>query len=160
MQSPRRISPRRDQPRQVAGFTLIELMVVIALIAILGALAGPSFRTMLASQRVKSAASAVSESLWLARSEAVKRNATVSFTVNNAAMASGWQLMAGATVLHSQDGFSQVGVTAGGGPYTFNPYGRLVTGAGDLQLSAASNGQNHCVTVSTSGRAAVKSGTC
>ena len=43
--------------RKPRGFTLIELMVVVALAAILAALAAPSFKSFVSGQRVKAAAS-------------------------------------------------------------------------------------------------------
>lgn len=150
----------RERKATSSGFTLIELMVVVSIVAILAAVAAPSFRTMLASQRVKAAATAVNESLWMARSEALKRNASVSFVVDNAALQAGWQLKVGTTVLHTQDGFSTVAVTAGGGTYTFNSSGRMDAGAGDLQLSVASVGVNRCISVAASGRSTVKGGIC
>ena len=142
------------------GFTLIELMVVIAIVAMLSAVAGPSFRNLVAAQRVKSAASAITESLWLARSEAIKRNATVSFTVNSASVTNGWQVVDGATVLHRQDGTPAVAVASGGGTLTFNPYGRLSLGSGDIGLSIASANVARCISVATNGRATVRSGSC
>ena len=59
------------------GFTLIELMVVVAIVVILIAIAGPDFRNMIAATRVKNASFDVFSSLTHARSEAVTRNTTV-----------------------------------------------------------------------------------
>jgi type IV fimbrial biogenesis protein FimT len=61
------------------GFTLVEMMTVVAIIAILVTVAAPSFAEMVATQRVRAAASALTESLWLARAEATKRNTDVGF---------------------------------------------------------------------------------
>jgi type IV fimbrial biogenesis protein FimT len=146
------------------GFTLIELLVTIAVIAIFSALAGPAFREMIANQRVRSGASALTESLWLARSEAVKRNADdVSFTIANGT-GSAWTIVSGATPLHSQEGLSNVQwQKCGGGAstvYTFNRYGRLSAGAGKMQLAAADTDVHRCVTVSVSGRSTVEEGEC
>jgi type IV fimbrial biogenesis protein FimT len=54
------------------GFTLVELMIVIALVAILTALALPSFQSSLRSNRVATAANEMMASIALARSEAVR----------------------------------------------------------------------------------------
>lgn len=63
------------------GFSLIELMVVVAMVAILAGLAAPSFTEMLRNNRLAAASSALQVSLSLARSEAVKRGADARVTV-------------------------------------------------------------------------------
>lgn len=69
------------------GFSLIELMVVIAIVAILATIAAPSFRELLQKNRLASASSALQVSLSLARAEAVKRgsDAMVSIAANGTA---------------------------------------------------------------------------
>ena len=63
------------------GLTLTELVFVIALIAILAAVAVPSYRDFLAQYRVKAAAGSLSEDLRLGREESVRlgRNVHVSY---------------------------------------------------------------------------------
>jgi type IV fimbrial biogenesis protein FimT len=62
------------------GMTLIEVMVVVAIIGIVVAIAVPSFSTMLENQRIKGAAEAMLTDLRWARAEAIKRNAPVRVT--------------------------------------------------------------------------------
>jgi len=59
------------------GFTLIELMVTIGIIAVLAGLAAPSFREMVANNRLKSHISALQTSLMMARNEAINRKSRV-----------------------------------------------------------------------------------
>lgn len=54
-----------------SGFTLIEMMVTIALLAILASLAAPAFTTMIANNRVSAAASDVQSLFLYSRAEAV-----------------------------------------------------------------------------------------
>jgi len=56
------------------GFTLVELVITIALFAILAAVAVPNYKSFIASQRVKAAAHELLVAAQYARSEAVKRN--------------------------------------------------------------------------------------
>ncbi|WP_171016000.1 GspH/FimT family protein [Ramlibacter sp. 2FC] len=69
--------PRGPGRSAACGLTLIELMVTIAIAAILAGLAAPSFREMLVANSLKSNASAMLSSLLLARGEAIKRNGRV-----------------------------------------------------------------------------------
>lgn len=57
-----------------AGFSLVELMVTIVVLAIIAAVALPSFQGMRDSARVRAATEAVYSQLQFARSESVKQN--------------------------------------------------------------------------------------
>ena len=60
--------------RRQNGFTLVELMVTVAVLAIVAAIAFPSFQGTLRSNRVASANNEVLGLLSLARSEAIRSN--------------------------------------------------------------------------------------
>ncbi len=59
------------------GFTLIELMVTIAIFAIILSVAAPAFTNLIASNNVDNAARRLANMLAYARSEAVSRSDTV-----------------------------------------------------------------------------------
>ncbi len=156
---------KRNVPihRHDVGISLIEVMVVIAIIAIFAGLAGPSFQQLIATQRVKSASSALVASMWLARSEAIKLNSDVGFLFSSPD--AGWNVKAGATVLHSEDGMPGITSVISTGvdldsQYTFNAYGRLTSGARSIQLGVPAANVYRCVSVSISGRANSKEGVC
>jgi len=59
------------------GLTLIELMIVLAVAAVLVVLTAPSFKRMIDTQRVRSINAALVTDLQLARGEAASRNSQV-----------------------------------------------------------------------------------
>lgn len=64
-----------------SGFTLIELIVVVVLIAILSAIAVPSYNVWIQNQHIKTAAESVRDGIQRARAEAVARNTAVQFVL-------------------------------------------------------------------------------
>ena len=64
----------RNSPR---GFTAVELVIVIAIVAVAAALALPDLSNLLVNQRLRSAGTDLMSSLIVARSEAIKRNGPV-----------------------------------------------------------------------------------
>lgn len=68
------MTTRRRRPR---GLTAIELAIALAIAAVLGALAVPSFRSMIQQRRLVGAASALAADLGEARQEAIQRSAAV-----------------------------------------------------------------------------------
>lgn len=62
---------------QVAGFTLVELMVTIAIASILLTLAAPSFKTTIERWRVNETRDTFRSSFYLARREAIKNNGNI-----------------------------------------------------------------------------------
>lgn len=146
----------------MAGFTLIELVVTVAVAAIFAAVAGPPMQRLIAAQRVRSASSALVESLWFARSAALQRNTDVGLLFSDAA--TGWTVKAGTTDMLVQPGFPAITstVTNGGSAvqFTYNAFGRLSSGAGRVQIGLPSAGTYRCITVSPSGKASAAAGPC
>ncbi len=94
------------------GFTLIELLVTMSIAAVLMAVAVPSFRTFIANQRSKSASTELISAFYMARSEAVKRNTTVSVVpASSSSWASGWSVKYGTTVMNQQEAVDGITVS-------------------------------------------------
>lgn len=87
--------------RSQKGFTLLELIIAIAVMAILMAIATPSFNTWRAQASLKAEAREVLGSFQRARSEAVTRNTDIDLTfVEGSGDAGTWEISkAGARIL-------------------------------------------------------------
>ena len=69
--------------RQQSGFSMIEMMAAVAILAIAVSAAVPGFTQFVANTQIRSTTESIRNGLQLARSEAVKRNAQVKFTILN-----------------------------------------------------------------------------
>ncbi|HYD97327.1 MAG TPA: GspH/FimT family pseudopilin [Noviherbaspirillum sp.] len=67
------------------GFSVVELLIVVAIVAILSGLAAPSFSSILTNSRVRTGAEGILSGLQLARAEAIRRNTNVSFRLDSGA---------------------------------------------------------------------------
>jgi type IV fimbrial biogenesis protein FimT len=148
-----------------AGFTLVELMITVAVLAILMAVAMPSFTQMLRNSEVSNAAESISNGMQRARAEAVARNSTVRFVLG---AGSSWSVVnADGSALDSRD--SSEGSTSvmptilpdGATTVTFNNLGQVLANADssatltqvDLQATGASRSLR--VTIGAGGNAKV-----
>lgn len=75
-------SARRRRLRHARGFTLIELMITVAVAAVLLMIAVPSFQNMIVSNRLTTTANDMVAALHLARIQAIKRNTATQFCSN------------------------------------------------------------------------------
>ncbi len=68
-----------------AGFTLIELMVTIAVLAIIVSIAAPNISTQLANQRVKATTATLVNALKEAKAESVIRRQNINVVYSSTA---------------------------------------------------------------------------
>lgn len=83
---------------RAAGFTLFELLIVMVMVAVLTAVAVPSFRGFTSGQDLKNISQSLYMDLTYARSEAIKRNATVALKPDDGTWGDGWFVTTDTTV--------------------------------------------------------------
>jgi len=96
------------------GITMIEIMVTIAILAIVMAVGAPGLAGWMQNNQIKTSAQNVLNGLQLARGEAVRRNARVKFTLTDAAGTTGWSVGC-VTVTATCEANIQTGSAADGG---------------------------------------------
>lgn len=152
-----------------AGFTLVELGVVISLVAIVSALAVPSFKAFLDNMDAQGAATDLIADLATARSEALKRRAAVTIAPLDGAWSKGWQMtVAGVqTSIRERSALrSGLSISAPGVGVTFGSNGRLRDNDIDTDNVSWTIESSHpgitarCVVVTPTGSARMKKGAC
>ncbi len=139
--------------RKPSGFTLIELMVVVALAAIMAALAAPSFKSFVSGQRVKTAASDFVMTAIFARSEAIKRNAdvTISAVTSGAnGWKDGWIVAVGGSQLSQQQAYTGITFSGSASVITYSSTGRLSAAVTTMTITGT-DGSARCVAFDLSG---------
>ena len=147
------------RPAEARGFTLVELMITVAVIGILAVVAVPAMTDMINNSRLRGQSEEVTAALQLARSEAVRRNQRITAC----AAASGTTCAASATrfVVYWQDPgnaantemvreISMPGSVQVSGPVAgvqFRSTG-LADSAQQLQVTVASDTRYVCVQIS------------
>jgi len=151
--------------RKPKGFTLIELMVVVALAAILAAMAAPNFKSFVSGQRVKTAASDFVMTAIFARSEAIKRNTDVtitSVTSGGTGWKDGWTVAVGGTSLSQQQAYTGITFSGPASAITYKGTGRLSAAVTTMTI-VGTDGSARCVAFDLSGMpksSKSSSGTC
>lgn len=153
---------RKSKRACAAGFTLIEMMVTIALMCVLMMLAMPSFTTWVANNKVRTVSDSLQNGLRFAQSEALRRSRPMVFSLTNSAApqkslaavdnGSNWSIHVSKSSLDANSEFVQAGVlpdvAAGVGitgvaAICFNAMGRIAantdTGVNGASCSAGSS---------------------
>lgn len=141
--------------RKIRGFTLIELMVTVAVLAVMAALAAPTFSQLLAGQRIRTTGYNIVGDLVLARSEAIKRGESVKMTP----VASNWALGWSVNVALSSEVLGGQGRVGNGVLFTQAPTSVTFDGNGRISVSSVvlfglydGAANRRCISLDPSGR--------
>jgi len=150
------------------GVTLVELLVVIFIMAILLSIGVPSFQSLIAQNRVSSAANVLQSSLQFARSTAIAQSAPVTICVanfsttptscqiNNNNWHLGWAIISNGQVLREQPPFRQSTIIMGRSQWVYSSAGTLVgqsLSSFNLNVSTGGGATRHiCMSMSGTSR--------
>lgn len=149
--------------QQQSGFTLLELMAVLAILGIIMAGSIELFDSLVKGQRIRSASFDLYTSLSVARSEAMKRGGNVTIVPSDPAdWSRGWTINdAAGNTLKSQGPIGQVAVSTVPSPLPTLVFARTgrPTSAPRFEMSVAS-GFQRCVRLELSGAPRTVKGAC
>jgi len=149
--------------RSARGFTLVELMTVVSILAVMLGIIAPSFGPILAAQQAKALTYDLTGDLMLARNEALKRNVTVSVARGGSGWEQGWTVATLATneLLSRRNGVSQAVVMSGApASIRFDPNGRVSLPLGTVRITISGGDNYRCVELDPSGRVRSHTGAC
>jgi type IV fimbrial biogenesis protein FimT len=137
--------PLKNSTKQ-AGFSLVEVLIVVGIMGIAAAMAVPNYIQWSARSQLKQAATELQGSLNLARMAAMNRNASV--TMNLALSGAQWTADFGGVI----PPFTMpIGITTTAATVRFNSLGLLVGVGGPILLSNGSS-QTYSVGITPGGR--------
>ncbi len=122
---------------RMRGFSLIELMVALAIAALLLVLAAPSYGTWVMDGQIRAAAESIAGGLRIAYSEAIKRNVPVQFVLDPTTGTGKWDvvLVSDSSVLRTEsfaEGSKLASFTADGTTVEFTSLGLINPANTDL----------------------------
>ncbi len=140
--------------KRTKGFTVVELMIALAILAIVLAIAIPSFRDFFERNAVTTTSNDLLSGLLFARGEAIRTETNIIFTP----LAHGWQVTTDDDVMIKDQSATHANVAIAGNSVTYNARGRSTdtenTGTVTIQYDGEVKGY---VCISLTGRPYTKS---
>lgn len=131
-------------PKTERGFTLLEIFITMAVLAIMVSLAMPLFRDVIRNANVSGETNDLVTALSTARAEAVRRGTRVAVIANSGATATewttGWRVVADSDRDGSFSGADEVVSTAPALATTYRIYGKNAAAGADGQVTFLMNG--------------------
>jgi len=159
--------------RRSAGFTVIELMITVAVLAVVAVIAVPSFQSIIERNQTATQANGLLSALQFARSEAVKRGETVRLSEDTAGFDTGWCVHTGTscdstTAIREFEKAGSVTVSSAETEVVFSSRGERVPQSNtnitiNVQPSSCTTGEvgrSSVIEISLSGRSEVVKGDC
>jgi type IV fimbrial biogenesis protein FimT len=169
-----------SRSKGAGGFTLIEMLVTLTVVAILAAVAVPGFRNLIAQSEIRQAATTLAVAMNRARSEATKRARTMEVVKHGYGWQEGWWVQDPADPpatntpeddpqwedpkrMSVQRALNGVEVTSGANKVVYLSTGRVQGDPSTYRVTLTSKKKSdvkRCVSVDASGAPSIKPAAC
>jgi type IV fimbrial biogenesis protein FimT len=165
--------------RRSGGFTVLELMIVITIMAILASMAIPGFGYLAASTKVKGASTELFLALYRARAESVKRNrgvAVIATSGDEDNWQDGWTIVADGNndgdyvdtgggddrIVATQSALKRVTIAMDEDNVVFRPNGRISGAAPEFDVASDDPDFDlkRCVSADLTGKPYIRTTAC
>jgi len=148
---------KRQEPQWASGFTAMELLVAIAVVAVVLAVAIPSFMSWLPTLRLSSAARQVATDLQVARMKAISQNTsnTVTFSTSTGV----YTFTIGSETRDIDDLYPGIAIASVSANPVFTPRG-TTSNSSTVTITLSNGGTQKLVCVKTVGRVSIADSSC
>jgi type IV fimbrial biogenesis protein FimT len=162
----------KQQAITIRGFTLVELMITLAVAAVLLTVAVPSFQAVFQNNRLVSQVNELVTAINLARNEAIKRGVNVTLRAETGGFQNGWcvNLLGGGCSnndIRRFQSMDQMSVTSSVTSVSFDARGAKSAPAAVVTITLQPDGcvsgtvdRLRTISIANTGRALVTSGNC
>ena len=148
----------RASRRPQGGFTLIEFMIVVILLAVVAAVAVPGFQALVENSQVTSTTNRLVGALNFARSQALKEGRQVTVQPVNGDWAAGLEVVMGSDTLRRLQG-AETRMAISGNAVTFRGNG-LTTSSETLRLCGDDAESDRRIDISQGGQVTTREEDC
>jgi type IV fimbrial biogenesis protein FimT len=149
--------------QKILGFTLVELMVTVAVIAVILVIGVPGIANMKRSGDLVTTSKDLVGALNFARAEAVRQGLTIDVNpITSGSWADGWRVELGGTAIREFEApppGSSVTLTTGAAPVSFAGLGNVIT-TSCFDVSVTGSSSVRSVDISPAGRVTTCRATC
>ncbi len=143
--------------KNLQGLTLVELLVVMAIVMIFAVIGVPSFNAFMSKERLAVATNELYNAYRFARNEAIKTSASMTLDAAAGGWGNGWQVKNSSNTVLLKSKVPHTSITVSASAVTVQGMGAVDSA---VNYSIAGSEGTNCIRILTSGQSELLSGAC